>query len=397
VKNIAVVTTSRADYGIYLPILRRIKSDATLRLRLIAGGTHLSQEHGLTIKAIEEDGFEINDRIDVFESDDSPQGIAISIGQSVVEFSKVFAREIPDILVVVGDRYEMLAAALAALPFKIPVAHIHGGEITRGAIDDALRHSMTKLSHLHFVATDSYARRVVQLGEEPWRVTVSGAPSLDILDTIDLLPKPGIERLLGFSLSRAPVLVTFHPVTLEYEQTEWQLSNLFNALEEQSESVIFTAPNADTTGRKVSVMMKEYVGKHPRSRFVENLGTQAYFSLMNMASLMVGNSSSGIIEAPSFKLPVVNIGTRQQGRVRARNIIDVGYTTIEIKNGIKMASSPAWRRGLQGMENPYKKPGAAETVVQVLRSTELDERLIVKRFHDLGVIEESCSMAEIVS
>jgi UDP-hydrolysing UDP-N-acetyl-D-glucosamine 2-epimerase len=384
VRTIGVVTTSRADYGIYTPVLRRIQTQPDLRLRLVVSGTHLLAEHGLTVKRIEADGFPIEARAPLPLTGDTPEAIAGAMGAAVGEFGQLWARFRPDLLVVLGDRFEMHAAALAALPFKIPVAHIHGGELSEGAIDDALRHSLTKLSHLHFVATATYARRIEQLGEEPWRITISGAPSLDNLREVPLWSAAELSARLGLKLDPAPLLVTFHPATLEYEQTEWQVDELLAALEQAGRPVLFTLPNADTSGGVIVKKIREFARTRPRAEVVETLGTQAYFSLMAAAAAMVGNSSSGLVEAPSFKLPVVNIGRRQRGRVRGANVIDVGYRRQEVLEGIRRALSPEMRESLRHSVNPYEQANASEIIVQRLQSVSLDERLLFKQFHDVA-------------
>jgi UDP-N-acetylglucosamine 2-epimerase (non-hydrolysing)/GDP/UDP-N,N'-diacetylbacillosamine 2-epimerase (hydrolysing) len=385
VKTIGVVTGARSDYGICLPVLRRIEADPSLKLQLIVTSMHLSPEFGLTARAIENDGFKIADRVEMLLSSDTPEGIAKSMGVGMLGFAQVFARAQPDVLLVVGDRFEMHAAALAALPFKIPVAHVHGGELTEGAIDNALRYSMTKLSHLHFVATQEYANRVIQIGEEPWRVTVSGAPSLDNLKNTVLLPREELTQRFGLHLGEDPLLlVTFHPVTLEYERTEWQTAELLAALKALDLPVVFTMPNADTSGRTIVRMIREFTRDCPRAQAVDSLGTQGYFSVMSLAAAMVGNSSSGIVEAASFALPVVNIGTRQLGRTRGRNVIDVDYRRESILQGVRQALDCKFREDLRGMQNPYGAGTASEKIVEVLRQIPLDKRLLVKRFHDLA-------------
>jgi len=382
-RTIGVVTVSRSDYGIYLPVLRKLQADPELRLYLIVAGTHLSPEFGLTVKAIEADGFEIAERVEMLLSSDTPEGVVKSMGVGLIGFAQSYARLCPDILLVLGDRFEMHAAALAALPFTIPVAHIHGGEITQGAIDDALRHSITKLSHLHFVATEEYGRRVMQMGEEPWRVIVSGAPSLDNLKDIQLLSRQELEDLLGVRLDKNPLLVTYHPVTLEYERTEWQVGELLRALEVFDLPIIFTFPNADVSGRVIVQMIESFTKKYARAQLVENLGTQGYFSVMALAVAMVGNSSSGIVEAASFKLPVVNIGTRQKGRIREKNVLDVGYSHAEIHVAIAKAVSPDFRTGLKDLINPYGDGHAAERIVRKLRETKPGDELLVKGFYNM--------------
>lgn len=383
-RSIGVVTVGRSDYGIYLPILKKIQMDGDLRLGMFVGGTHLRPEHGMTINRIDADGFPVVEKIDMLTGADTPKDISDSIGRGVSGFAMAFHRSLPDILVVLGDRFEMYSAALAALPFNIPVAHIHGGELTMGAIDDALRHSMTKLSHLHFVSTKQYAERVIQLGEEPWRVTVSGAPGLDNLDSIAFQDQAMLEDRLGMDVSRPALLVTFHPVSLEYLQVKLQIDAVLSALQKSGFPVIFTMPNADTGGSIVLDRIRAYVGAHSDSRLFDNLGTETYFSLMRCVSAMVGNSSSGIIEAPSFELPVVNIGSRQAGRVRARNVIDVECTEAQILDGINRATDPAFRMSMRDLENPYRQEqSASDIIVQRLKTVPLDERLKVKSFFDL--------------
>lgn len=383
-RTVGVVTVARSDYGHYLPLMQRIVETDGLRLHLIVGGSHLSPEFGSTVELIEADGFVVGDRVEMLRSADTPLGIAESMGRGVTGFAQSFERTRPDVLVVLGDRFEMHAAALAALPFKIPVAHIHGGEITVGAIDDSLRHSLTKLSHLHFAATEEYAHRVIQLGEEPWRVLMTGGVGLDNVRSVTRLDRGELEALVGLCLEEPTLLVTFHPVTLEFEEAEWQTGELLSALGSAGLPVVFTAPNADTGGRVVRSLIESYVRSTEGSVLVENLGTRAYFSLLSVAAAMVGNSSSGIIEAPSFELPVVNVGTRQEGRVRAANVIDVGYGRDEILTAVRRALDPRFREPLHGLANPYDAGGAAELIVDRLATVDLGAALITKRFHDLG-------------
>lgn len=382
-RTISVVTTSRADYGVYRPLLKRLAQHPQARLRLLVSGMHLAPEFGLTVRAIEAEGLEIAERLEMLLSSDTAQGVAKSLGLGVQAFAQSFARERPDLLVVLGDRFEMYAAALAALPFAIPVAHLFGGELTLGAIDDALRHSMSKLSHLHFVATEEFGRRVVQLGEEPWRVTVCGALSLENLDNLRLLSPQELSSQLGISMETPPLLVTYHPVTLEYQQAAWQMAELLAALEELGHPVIFTLPNADTSGRQLAAQVRAFVSEHDWSHMVEDLGTLRYFSLMSMATAMVGNSSSGLVEAPSFRLPVVNVGNRQAGRTRGANVIDVGYDRREISAGLALALDPAFRQSLSQSANPYYRPRPSAIIAESLATSELNQRLLSKRFWDL--------------
>ncbi|HPF98923.1 MAG TPA: UDP-N-acetylglucosamine 2-epimerase [Kiritimatiellia bacterium] len=381
-RTIGVVTVGRSDYGIYLPILRRMQADSALKPWVFASGTHLSADFGMTVRDIEKDGFEVRERVDLELVSDTPEGIAHSMGVGVVGFAAAYERSRPDILVVLGDRFDMFAAVAAALPFKIPVAHLHGGELTRGAIDDALRHAITKMSHLHFVATEDYAHRVMQLGEEPRRVMVSGAPSLDNLRAMKLFTAEEMERLVGLPMDPAPLLVTLHPVTLEYEKAAWHAEELLAALAAVDRPLVFTGTNADTGGRSIRRLIDDFVGRRANARFVENLGTCAYFSLMKHAAAMVGNSSSGMIEAASFELPVVNIGLRQDGRVRDANIIDVGHGRAEIAAGVAKALTPTFRSSLRGMKNPCGDGHASEKIVERLKTVTLDNDLVMKRFVD---------------
>lgn len=382
-RQIGVVTVARSDYGIYLPVLRRIENDPDLGLCLIAGGMHLSPEFGLTIQQIERDGFEVRERVEMLLSSDSPEGVAKSVGLGVIGFAQAYARLQPDILLVLGDRFEMFAAAAAALPFRIPIAHLHGGESTEGAIDEALRHSISKMSHVHFVSTETYRQRLIQMGEEPWRVMMTGAPGLDNFSSFRCLSAAELEREHGLDLSSPFLLVTYHSVTLEYEQTPYHLAELLAALDDVGMSVVFTFPNADTSGRQVIDAIQRFCETHPQARTVVNLGSEAYVSMMRQAAAMVGNSSSGVIEAASFELPVVNIGSRQRGRLHGANVIDVGNDRSDVCAAIRRAVSPAFRASLAGMTNPYGDGRASERIVSRLREVSIDDELLMKRFHEL--------------
>ena len=384
-RTIGVVSTSRADYGIYRPVLRAIEATDGLHARLLVSGSHLSSRFGLSVREIEEDGFEIAERVEIPLEADGPGDIAGAMGRAVSGFAEAFGRCRPDLVAVLGDRYEMHAAALAALPFKIPVAHLHGGEVTEGAIDDSLRHAMTKLSHLHFVATEEYGRRVVQLGEEPWRVTISGAPALDNLRELSVPDSEELERIWGVRAMTETLLVTFHPATLEYEEAATQTEELLAALEESGRPLLFTMPNADTGGLAIRSRIEAFVAGNPRAILAETLGTRGYFGAMAVCAAMVGNSSSALIEAPSFALPAVNVGSRQRGRVRGLNVVDTGNGREEIAGGLARALDPSFRESLRGRPNPYGDGSASARIVSRLREVPLDQRLVVKRFHDLPV------------
>ena len=382
-RTIGVVTVGRSDYGVYQPVLQALRARPEVEVRLFVAGMHLAPEFGLTVRDVEADGLPIQDRIEMLLASDSAEATAKAIGLGVIGFAQAYGRWRPDLLMVLGDRFEMYAAALAALPFGLPVAHVHGGELTEGAIDDALRHSMTKLSHLHFVATVEYGRRVRQLGEEPWRVMVSGAPSLDGIHEAARLSPAELEERFDVVLTPPPLLVTYHPVTLEQERTERQVEALLQALEVSGLPLVFTAPNADAAGRAVTAMVREFVACHAGARLVTNFGRQGYCSMMRHAAAMVGNSSSGLIEAASFGLPTVNVGSRQAGRVRGRNVIDAGDGWDAIAAAIARAVSPDFRASLVGLRNPYGDGGAGECIAAMLAQVPLGASLLRKRFCDL--------------
>ena len=387
-RRIAVVTTSRADFGIYRPLLRGLAAARDVDLALVVGGMHLDPAFGLTVQEIEAEKLSIAARVPMRLPGDAPRDVAQAMSSAVAGFASAFDQLGPDILVVLGDRYEMHAAALAAQSFPVAIAHIHGGELTLGAMDDALRHSMTKLSHLHFVATEAYGRRVRQMGEEAWRVTVCGALGLDNLR--DVLPTTGaeLERIIGLPLTPKPLLVTYHPETRGVLSIEIQAEELFGALDGVECPLVFTAPNADTGGRRLRSMIENYTTRRGPARLVDSLGTAAYFGLMTEAAAMVGNSSSGIIEAASFRLPVVNIGDRQEGRVRAENVVDVPLAREEIVAAIGKATSSAFHAELVTLANPYQGPRpAAETIVERLMTVRLGQTLLKKKFADLPLPE----------
>lgn len=380
-RTIAAFTGTRADYGILRTILRGISAAPDLRLQLIVSGSHLSRDFGSTVSAIEADGFEIAERVESLLASDTPSGVAKSIGMGVIGLAQTYARLQPDLLLLCGDRFELLAAASAAIPFVLPIAHLHGGELTEGAFDDQIRHAITKMSHLHFVTTPRCGQRVVQMGEEPWRVTVAGAPALDNLRTMTVLPARELERRLGLTFDEAPIVVTYHPVTMEYGSRHTAVDALLAALKGAGRPIVITAPNADTGNSDIKAAMQRFAEDEPNTVFVESLGTEAYFSLLTIASAMVGNSSSGIIEAASFGLPVVNVGARQAGRERGPNVIDVGDSTADIRAAIGTALSPQFREQLRGVVNVYGDGHAAERIVAVLRKAPDRPRLVAKRFH----------------
>jgi UDP-hydrolysing UDP-N-acetyl-D-glucosamine 2-epimerase len=379
---IGVVTVARSDWGHLVPVLEALRAAPDVTLRLLVGGAHLSPRFGSTVAAIEAAGWPIAARVEMLEAGDAPRDLAVAAARGVAGFADLFARECLDLLVLLGDRLEMLAAATAALPFALPVAHIHGGEITEGAIDEQARHAITKLAHLHFAAAEPYARRILQMGEEPWRVHCVGAPGLDRLAARATLPRAEIAARLGLALRRPTLLVTFHPVTLEHADTARQVDELAAALAAVDGDVVISYPGADTAHRAIVERWTALASSRPGTRLAASLGEDVYASLLREADVMVGNSSSGIIEAGSFALPVVNVGTRQQGRLRGPNVVDVGHRRDEIAAGLARALAPAFRRGLAGMRNPYGDGAAAPRITEVLRKVELGPRLVRKRFVD---------------
>ncbi|MFY9731743.1 MAG: UDP-N-acetylglucosamine 2-epimerase [Candidatus Acidiferrales bacterium] len=391
-RRIGVVTVGRSDYGIYYPLLRAIRDDVQCQLCLIAGGAHLSPVFGNTLSEIEGDGFEIGARVPMLLSGDSPEEIAMSMGVGVINFTNAYRDIQPNLLVLLGDRFEMLAAAIAALPLRIPVAHLHGGELTQGAMDDSIRHAISKLSHLHFAAAAAYGRRIEQMGEEPRRIFVTGSPVVDAILTQPAIPKDELEKELGARLENA-LLVTYHPVTLEHERTEECLSTLLTALSRFENEILFTYPNADMGNAVIIDHVQRFAASRPRTHIFVNLGRRKYHSLQRYVAAMVGNSSSGIIEASIFKLPVVNIGDRQMGRLRTRNIIDVPDEAHAIERAIQTVLSPQFRESISQMEHPYGKGDASKQILQTLKTVPLNGSLLKKRFHDLPRATEASAIS----
>lgn len=382
-KTIGLVTVARSDYYIYRPLLRAIQDDAELDLCLIVAGMHLSKDFGSTVNAIEADGFEIHARVDCDLSDDSPRGIARSIAAGTRGFADVFETADLDALIVLGDRFEMFAAVVAAHPFPLAIAHLHGGELTAGSVDEAFRHAITKMSHVHFVSAEIYKQRVIQMGEVPENVVVCGALGLDNLAASEPLCATELEQTFGLDLTEAPLLATMHPVTLEHGRAGWQIEQCLDALVRSGWPVVLTLPNADAGGRVMIDHIRTCVQNTDRFSLVDNMGTEGYFGLMKIARAMVGNSSSGILEAASFGLPVVNVGIRQEGRMRGGNVIDVTHDADAVLAGIERACSAEFRSALQDMVNPYWAGGAAPRIVADLKSRTLDARLLIKPFYDL--------------
>ncbi len=376
-RKIAVVTTSRADYShLYWP-LRDLAAHSNVDLRLIVLGSHLSPEFGNTVREIEKDGFCIDAKIECLLSSDTDVGMAKTIGLATLSLADTLGAMRPDLLLLIADRYEMLAPAAVALALRIPVAHIEGGEISQGAIDDAVRNAITKMAHIHFTSTELARQRVVSMGEEAWRVHRAGAPSLDHLRRQKLFTREELEARLHLDLSHPTILVAYHPVTIARD-TVREADAVFAALRKTEGQIVYCYPNADAGSRNLMERAKAFCAERGSGRIFTNLDPFTYWSLLAQVDLLLGNSSSGIMEAASFALPVVNIGIRQQGRERARNVIDADANEQAIVQAIGQARDPEFCETLQGMENPYGTGHAAETIVRVLTGVPLSERLLMK-------------------
>jgi UDP-hydrolysing UDP-N-acetyl-D-glucosamine 2-epimerase len=377
-RTIAAVTTSRADYNhLYWP-LHDLAAHPEIDLKLIALGPHLSPEFGSSIGQIEKDGFAIEARIECLLSSDTDIGMVKTIGVAVLGLADCLGRMRPDLLLLIADRYEMLAPACVALALRIPVAHIEGGEISEGAIDDAVRNALTKLSHLHFTSTEGARARVIAMGEEDWRVHRAGAPSLDHLRRSELLSREELDAQLTIRLSPPTIVIGYHPTTIARDTTR-EAAALFAALEHIPGQLLFCYPNADAGSRSLIERTRSYLRERGDGRIFVNLAPITYWSLLRHADLLLGNSSSGIMEAASFELPAVNIGMRQRGREHGHNVLDAAATVESILDCVQRASSPQFRRSLRGMENPYGDGRAAERIVSILASVQLGEELLIKR------------------
>jgi len=382
--KICVVTGSRAEYGLLYPLLKLLAEDKAFNLSLIATGMHLSSAFGNTYKEIEKD-FKISGKVNMLCPGNSEKYVSKSIGKGIIKFADTFDALKPDLVMVLGDRFEIFAAVVAAFVGKIPIAHIHGGEVTEGAIDDAFRHSITKMSQYHFVAAEEYKKRVVQLGESPDRVFVTGALGIDVIENIELLPKNQLEKALGFSFGDRNILATFHPATLDKTSSEKQFKVILGALNSlENTKIIFTKANADAGGMKINSLIDKYVRANPaRAKAFVSMGQLKYLSTMKYADVVLGNSSSGIIEAPAFGIPTVNIGDRQKGRLKAKSIIDVRPKKEEIVKSIKKAISNDFKNLCKKAVNPYGGGDASNKIVKILKQN-LNNMDFNKRFYDLN-------------
>jgi UDP-hydrolysing UDP-N-acetyl-D-glucosamine 2-epimerase len=381
-RKICVVTGSRAEYGSLYWLMKEIQSDSKLALQLVVTGSHLSPEFGSTYQIIENDDFTISAKVEMLLSSDSPVGISKSIGLGVIGFAEALERLHPDVIVVLGDRYEILAAVQAALVAKVPVAHLHGGEITEGAIDDAIRHAITKMAHLHFVGAEPYRQRVIQLGEDPSRVFNYGAIQLDFINKLTLLSLEEFEKAIDFRLGKINFLVTYHPVTLSQEAPTKGVKSLLEALDHFNDAhIIFTGNNSDTNGRVVGKMITDYVERYPvKAKHIKSLGQLKYLSAISHTDAVIGNSSSGLSEVPVMKKPTINIGIRQDGRLKAKSVINCKESKEAIIDSINKALSPKFKKLLCDTESIYGSGETAPRIKETLKNVNL-EGILLKKFY----------------
>ncbi len=383
-RRICVVTGTRAEYGLLRPLLRAIQAEPRLELQLVVTGAHLSATHGQTIRQIEADGFQPAAQVDLQQGDDSPLSVAQAMGRGTIGLADAFARLQPDLLVLLGDRFEILAAAQAAMVLRLPIAHIHGGETTEGLIDEAIRHSITKMAQWHFVSAEAYRKRVIQLGEAPERVWTVGALGLDAIRETALLDRAALAAALQFDLDPGFFIITYHPVTLSDRPAGAAVAALLQALEEfPTHKLLITGANADPGHAEIHQAVAAFAARHPgRVLSVASLGQQRYLSALKHADAAIGNSSSGLIETPAFKLPTVNIGDRQRGRERGPNVIDADESAPAIAAAIRRALAPGFRASLQNAPALFGDGHAAERILQVIAAQPLDG-LLMKQFRDL--------------
>ncbi|UZH55526.1 UDP-N-acetylglucosamine 2-epimerase (hydrolyzing) [Salinimicrobium tongyeongense] len=383
-RKVCVVTGTRAEYGIMQTLIKIISEDKDLDLQLVVTGMHLSPEFGLTYKEIEKDGFKISKKVEMLLSSDSEVGILKSMGLAQIGFAEAFVELRPDIVLVLGDRYEIFSAVSAAMVSKIPVAHLHGGEATEGLIDEPIRHSVTKMSHLHFTATETYRKRVIQMGENPERVFNVGTPLIDNILKLDLLNRKNFEEAINFKLNEKNLMITFHPVTLEDNTAEKQFRELLEAITGMGDTnFIFTKPNSDTNGRIIIQQIDDFVSKNPhRACAFTSLGQKRYLSALSHVDVVLGNSSSGLTEAPSFKAATVDIGDRQKGRIKATSVISCEPTKESIGEALKKAFSKDFQSILKDVKNPYGEGGASKRIVDVLKNFDYTN-ILKKKFYDI--------------
>lgn len=381
-KKICVVTGARAEYGLLRWVLDGIVKSPELDLQLVVTGMHLSPEFGFTVNAIESDGFIIDRKVEMLLSSDTAVGVTKSMGVGMIGFADTLAELEPDLLLILGDRYEIFVAAASSMIARIPIAHLHGGETTEGAIDESMRHAITKMSHLHFVAAEGYRRRVIQLGEQPKHVFNVGGLGIDNIRRLELFSREKLEGAIEFKLEKRNLLITFHPVTLEVGSSANQLDELFAALADLKDTgLIFTMPNADSEGREIFHKIKLFCDQNPKARLYNSLGQLLYLSCIKHVDGVVGNSSSGLTEVPSFKVGTINIGDRQRGRLKAASVIDCDPRRESINAALEHLFSSEFKASLSQVKNPYGNGGAADNIITVLEELNFDN-LLKKRFFD---------------
>lgn len=383
-RKICVITGTRAEYGLLSRLMYLIKQDLELQLQIVVTNMHLSLEHGLTYQEIESDGFVIDKKVYMLLSSDTDNATVKSMGLAMIGFADAFTDLKPDLIVVLGDRYEMLSVVASALIFKIPVAHLYGGEVTEGAYDEAIRHSITKMSHLHFTSTEEYRKRVIQLGENPERVFNVGALGVENIKKSRLLSKSDFDRSIDFSIGDNFFLITYHPVTLDKYPVLNQIQALLSVLDKYPDyKLLFTLPNSDTDGHLISKCIEEYVAKNKgRAILFASLGRLRYLSALKYASAVIGNSSSGIVEAPSFNIPTLNIGDRQKGRIMGDTIYNCSTMERDIYKGMKIILSDGFRAKAKNAKNPYEKENTAENILNQLKFHSLDD-IVQKSFYNI--------------
>ena len=389
-KKICVITSSRADYGLLYPLIQEIRSSPVLKLQLIVSGSHLSPQHGMTINFIHRDNLFVDFEVPIIQKSDSDLDINNAFSIGINGFANAYKKLTPDLVLILGDRYEILASAISATIMNVPIVHLHGGEITRGAYDDAFRHSITKMAHFHFVAANPYKERVIQLGENPNHVFCVGGLGVDAIKKVSVLSRKELAKELNIQLKEKVFLVTFHPVTLEKSKSSYQINSLLEALGKIIEqkiydlSIIFTLPNADAEGTKIACKIEKFVKKYRDVFVFPSLGQKKYYSCLKHFDLIIGNSSSGLLEAPTFKIPTVNIGSRQEGRLKATSVIDCGGSKNSIIDAINLALSNSFAPQIINAKNPYGNGGSSKKIVSVLEKIEI-EKIENKTFFDINI------------
>jgi GDP/UDP-N,N'-diacetylbacillosamine 2-epimerase (hydrolysing) len=379
-KNILVVTGTRSEYGLLYQTMKAIDNDDDLKLQLVVTGNHLVKEYGYTVEQIERDGFKIDEKIDMIINSEEKSSIVKSMGIEIIQMAQCFDRLKPDMLLILGDRYETFVAATCSMMMNVPIAHMNGGESTEGAVDEQIRHAITKIAHIHFPGAEYYKERIIKMGEEPWRVHNVGQAGIENIKKIQLLNRCELEKELEVKFNKLVFLITYHPVTLDIDNIENQIDDLLQAINEFDAMYIFTYPNADFGSKIIIDKINSFVKQNKNAYLYYSLGQKRYLSLLNYASVMIGNSSSGIIEAPIFKIPVVNIGNRQQGRLRNKNIIDTNYTSRDIYNGIyKALNDKKFIDDLKNIENVYGDGTTSTQILKIIKNISLDKKLLFKK------------------